>query len=101
MLKTQDPHETVMTEGLVDEMGPEEPDRRRPSDSPPDSAPAGVGARETMAHAPERSRPAPIQPPLDPLSLENVLGGSDHFTWEMISMGIDEPLPPQDVTDDL
>ena len=29
------------------------------------------------------------------------LGGDDPFTWEMIGLGLDEPLPCQEVIDEL
>ena len=39
-----------------------------------------------------------MQPP--PL-LDPALGGGDPLTWELIGLGLDEPLPPQDVIEDL
>ena len=50
---------------------------------------------------PELTLPPPIEAPLGPINLEEMFGASDGFTWEMISIGIDEPLPPQEVIDDL
>ena len=38
---------------------------------------------------------------LEPLPLDPGLGGAAPLTWEMIGLGIDEPLPPQDVIDEL
>lgn len=38
---------------------------------------------------------------LDPLPLNGGLEGAEPITWEMISLGIDEPLPTQDVIDEL
>ena len=49
----------------------------------------------------ELTLPPPVEAPLDPINLEGMLGASDGFTWEMISIGIDEPLPAQEVVDDL
>lgn len=31
----------------------------------------------------------------------NVTAGEGDFPWEMIGLGLDEPLPPQDVMNDL
>jgi hypothetical protein len=38
---------------------------------------------------------------LEPLPLSGGLAGTVPLTWEMIGLGIDEPLPPQDVIDEL
>ncbi|KAI9696580.1 MAG: hypothetical protein M1836_005599 [Candelina mexicana] len=35
------------------------------------------------------------------LSIDANLGSNEEFSWEMISLGLDEPLPTQDVIDDL
>lgn len=39
--------------------------------------------------------------PFEPVSLESALGGSDAYTWDMIGLGIEEPLPIQEVVDEL
>jgi hypothetical protein len=49
---------------------------------------------------------SPIQPPMDDLTFTNDMNismGIDDstFTWEMIGLGLEEPLPPQETIDEL
>ena len=39
-------------------------------------------------------------PSMNPISFDANLGGGE-FSWEMIGLGIDEPLPPPEVIDEL
>ena len=34
-------------------------------------------------------------------TVESTLAPEEPFSWEMISLGLEEPLPPQDMIDDL
>lgn len=51
--------------------------------------------------------PESISPPADPFpNLQsnpsaNASSGNEEFPWEMIGLGLDEPLPPQDVINEL
>ncbi|KAI9799033.1 MAG: hypothetical protein M1826_005608 [Phylliscum demangeonii] len=45
-----------------------------------------------------RSESGPQQ---GPVTVEDVLPGGEPFTWELMGLGIDEPLPVQEVIDDL
>ncbi|KAK1828247.1 hypothetical protein QBC39DRAFT_157452 [Podospora conica] len=47
---------------------------------------------------------SPNNVPLDDFNFNNInigLGNGDNFTWEMIGLGLEEPLPPQDTIDEL
>ncbi|KAI9851449.1 MAG: hypothetical protein M1838_003638 [Thelocarpon superellum] len=44
---------------------------------------------------------ATTQPGLDAMPMPSAMPDETTFTWEMIGLGIDEPLPAQDVTDEL
>ena len=49
---------------------------------------------------------SPIQPPMDDLAFTSDINmgmGIDDstFTWEMIGLGLEEPLPPQETIDEL
>jgi len=48
---------------------------------------------------------SPNNPPMDDFNFNNMninLGNGDsNFTWEMIGLGLEEPLPPQDTIDEL
>jgi hypothetical protein len=35
----------------------------------------------------------------EPKKLDNQLG--DNFSWEMVELGLEEPLPPQEILEDL
>jgi hypothetical protein len=76
------------------------------------SIPAGDFAANTPPLAavnPDRwghNGDSPIQPPMDDLTFTtdmNMGMGIDDstFTWEMIGLGLDEPLPPQETIDEL
>lgn len=47
------------------------------------------------------SDPSFVDPSLSSMMPEFGLGGSDDFSWEMIGMGLEEPLPTQDIIDDM
>lgn len=42
-----------------------------------------------------------VDPTLSNMIPDFVLGGADDFSWEMIGMGLEEPLPSQDIIDDM
>lgn len=54
---------------------------------------------------------SPRQPPVEDFNFNNMGmnmnngggggGGGGHFTWEMIGLGLEEPLPPQETIDEL
>ena len=45
--------------------------------------------------------PSFVDPTLSSMMADFGVGGSDDFSWEMIGLGLDEPLPTQDVIDDM
>jgi hypothetical protein len=47
------------------------------------------------------SPPSFVDPSLGSMIPEIGLGVSDDFSWEMIGLGLEEPLPSQDVIDDM
>lgn len=85
---------------MVDD-GPEScPPRRSPEyfREQPGPALSNMQARPPVA---EPFQGSSIQAPLDPVVLESGLGGSNTFAWDVMSMGVNEPLPIQDVIDEL
>lgn len=48
---------------------------------------------------------SPNNPPLEDFNFNsmniNLGSGDSNFTWEMIGLGLEEPLPPQDTIDEL
>jgi hypothetical protein len=36
-----------------------------------------------------------------PIGMENMANLPNNFTWEMIGLGLEEPLPPQETIDEL
>ena len=68
-----------------------------------DEAPRNVpGASTPSTSRPPQTFPvSSMPPPMDSVTIDAVLGGAETFTWEMIGMGIDEPLPAADVMDAL
>lgn len=56
------------------------------------------------ASNPAQARPQELRiPAADPFQQPGANGnnGAGDFSWEMIGLGLEEPLPPQDVMDDL
>ncbi|KAI9816421.1 MAG: hypothetical protein M1832_005088 [Thelocarpon impressellum] len=51
--------------------------------------------------APREGLDGGAQPPLEGVPLDGGLGAGPGLSWEMIGLGIDEPLPSQDVIDEL
>ncbi|KAH0556350.1 hypothetical protein GP486_005727 [Trichoglossum hirsutum] len=99
LLKTQDPQ---------DSNGPNLMQQDRPGillqpDFPtPPSLNIGIANRDGLGsiyQAQERYDTGTMQPPS--LSIDPALGGDVPLTWEMIGLGLDEPLPPQDAIDEL
>jgi hypothetical protein len=64
----------------------------QPDFSTPPGVNIGIGNVQPMYQAPEPYNPVTIQPSF---------GSDDPLTWEMIGLGLDEPLPPQDVINEL
>lgn len=66
----------------------------------------GIGNQDTVPDMLNQSVPfsaAAAQPSLGGLNANNHIGfdGDETFTWEMIGQGVDEPLPCQEVVDEL
>ncbi|KAI9782067.1 MAG: hypothetical protein M1816_002008 [Peltula sp. TS41687] len=101
LLKRQEPQEASSSNGnMVDDGSEVCPPRRSPEQSheQPGNAPSNMQATSQPSEPFQNSS---VQATLDPVTMESSLGGSNTFTWEMMSMGIDEPMPLQDVIDEL
>ncbi len=97
LLKTQDSQGSIESD-VTHNDGPDPCMQRC---SPIDSLALGVGQGPSPPGNADPSLQSSVPPPLDTVNFDDVLCAGDAFTWEMISIGIDEPLPAQDVVDDL
>ncbi len=109
LLKTQDPPEqdgdrssTAYPDANQSTLH-NRPEYQRSNSGMPHGMPQGDG----FSSLPQSSDPYPgtsqgqSMPNILPISLDPNLGNDEEFSWDMISLGLDEPLPTQDIIDDL
>ncbi|KAI9794688.1 MAG: hypothetical protein M1833_007404 [Piccolia ochrophora] len=105
MLKTQDPEDKVPENTHSYPTGEQHPVLSQSAfDTSTDGLDFGISHTDVMPDmftTPGRFDDASDATHLGTMPLGEGLDGSDPFSWEMIGLGINEPLPTQDVVDEL
>jgi hypothetical protein len=95
LLKTHDPRDDVATEPPNNASADSNNKHRSPNSSNIDlDSPSMTPSQAGMSKPEFTSRN-------DPVPLDDLLNGGESFTWEMIGLGVDEPLPVPEVVDEL
>lgn len=100
LLSRQEPQEAPPNRSIADDR-PEVAPLRRSPENLHENTETGVDNTQARIQSSESFQVSSMQAPVDPLVVESGLGGSNTFTGGMMSLGIDEPLPIQEVIDEL
>lgn len=100
MLKTQDPSDSGKAPSPEARPPNNPPNPSVPYHAVPDHLSMFTDGMEDVASLPLNDAFGDSQQTMPPLG-DPTLGISEEFSWEMIGLGLEEPLPNQDVIDDL
>ena len=101
MLKTQNPQDGATNESTMNYTDPNRDSMLGQTGFDNTSANGGINFTLSSDVLGQDTFDGTTQPPLDSMPLDAPFPADAPLTWEMIGLGIDEPLPPEDVVDEL